>query len=137
MALSDDVSRIAGAAGRYAAPDEALAAVMPVEPAPGQRLYLCAYEAPDGTQGWLVLDDSAQPVTRRQTVRDAVSIAALVEVAEENLETEEREEPRLASPDQLDGHELGADAASALQTALPAIDELTRDVELHYKLELD
>jgi hypothetical protein len=137
VALSDDVSRIAEAAARYGAPEETVAAVIPVEPASGERLYLCAYEGPDGSQGWLVLDDSGRPVTRRQVIRDAASIAALVEVAEEHLDGVDAAQPRLASPAYLDSLSPPGNVAGALQSALPAIDELTRDVELNYKLELD
>jgi hypothetical protein len=137
VALSDDVSRIAEAAARYAAPDETVAAVIPVEPASGGRLYLSAYDAPERVQGWLVLDDSGQPVTDRQMIRDAASIAALVEVAEESADSEGADQPRVASPAYLDSLGVGDDVAGALQGALPAIEELTRDVELNYKLELD
>ena len=137
MALSEDVSRIADAAARYAAPGETLAALIAVEPASGDRLYLCAYEAPDRPEGWLVLDDAGAPVTRRELIRDAASIAALVEVAEEAVDAAGSEEPRLASPAYLDSLGLGGGVAGALQGALPAIEELTRDVELNYKLDLD
>ena len=140
MSLSEDVGRIAEVAARYAAPGEELAAVVPVEPASGERVYLCAYALADGTQSWLALDDRGAPLTNRTLIRDAASIAALVEVAEESAAVPTGDEPRLASPAYLDS--LGAAAANgevagALQGALPAIDELTRDLELNYKLELE
>jgi hypothetical protein len=135
VALSDDVSRIAEAAARYAGPEETLAGVIPVEPASGERLYLCAYAEPDGSHGWLALDAAGKPVANRQLIRDAASVAALVEVAEESLEVSVAE-PRLASPAYLDSIGAGGEVAGALQGALPAIEELTRDVELNYKLEL-
>lgn len=138
MALSDDVSRIAEAAARYAVAEEEVAAVIPVEPATGERLYLCAFVTPDGSQAWLAFDDDGAPVTNRTRVRDAASIAALVEVAEETVAAPDADEPRLASPTYLDsiGATAARDVTGALQSALPAIDELTRDVELNYKLEL-
>ena len=140
MSLSEDVGRIAEAAARYAAPGEELAAVVPVEPASGERVYLCAFALADGAQSWLGLDDRGSPLTNRTLIRDAASIAALVEVAEERAAVPAGDEPRLASPAYLDA--LGAaaangDIAGALQSALPAIDELTRDLELNYKLELE
>ena len=140
MSLSEDVRRIAEAAARYAAPGEDLAAVLPVEPASGERVYLCAFVQADGTQGWLALDDRGSPLTDRTLIRDAASIAALVEIAEESAAISLGDEPRLASPAYLDS--LGAatangDVAGALQSALPAIDELTRDLELNYKLKLE
>jgi hypothetical protein len=137
VALSDDVSRIAEAAAGYAVAGEEVAAVIPVEPSTGERLYLCAFVTADGSQAWLALDDDGAPVTNRTRVRDAASIAALVEVAEETVATPDEEEPRVASPSYLDSIGAAAgDVTGALQSALPAIDELTRDVELNYKLEL-
>jgi hypothetical protein len=140
VSLSEDVGRIAEAAARYAVPGEELAAVLPVEPASGERVYLCAFDLADGSQSWLALDDRGSPLTNRTLIRDAASIAALVEIAEESAAIPTGDEPRLASPAYLDS--LGAagangDVAGALQTALPAIDELTRDLELNYKLELE
>jgi hypothetical protein len=140
VSLSEDVGRIAEAAAQYAAPGEELAAVLPVEPASGERVYLCAFARADGTQSWLGFDDRGSPLTNRTLIRDAASIAALVEVAEESAAVASEGEPRLASPAYLDS--LGAaaangDVAGALQSALPAIDELTRDLELNYKLKLE
>jgi hypothetical protein len=140
VSLSEDVGRVAAAAVRYAAPGEEIAAILPVEPASGERVYLCAFVQPDGTQSWLGLDERGSPLTDRAVVRDAASIAALVEVAEESAGVTIGDEPRVASPAYLDS--LGAtatngDIAGALQSALPAIDELIRDLELNYKLKLE
>ena len=139
MSLSEDVERIAEAAACYAAAGEELVAVLPVEPASGERVYLCAYARGDGTQSWLGLDERGSPLKNRTLIRDAASIAALVEVAEESAAVPTGEEPRLASPAYLDslGAAANGDVAGALQSALPAIDELTRDLELNYKLELE
>ena len=139
MSLSEDVGRIAEVAARYAAPDEELAAVLPVEPASGERVYLCAFAQADGTQSWLALDDRGSPLRNRTLIRDAASIAALVEIAEESAAISPDDEPRLASPAYLDslGAAVNGDVAGALQSALPAIDELTRDLELNYKLKLE
>jgi hypothetical protein len=134
VSLSEDVGRIAEAAAWYAASGEELAAVMPVEPASGERVYLCAFARVDGSQSWLGLDDRGSPLTNRTLIRAAASIA------EESAAVTTGDEPRLASPAYLDS--LGAaavngDVAGALQNALPAIEELTRDLELNYKLELE
>jgi hypothetical protein len=140
VSLREDVGRIAQAAAPYAAPGEELAAVLPVEPASGERVYLCAFAQANGTQSWLALDDRGSPLTNRTLVRDAASIAALVEIAEESAASSVTgDEPRLASPAYLDslGAAANGDIAGALQSALPAIDELTRDLELNYKLELE
>jgi hypothetical protein len=85
-----------------------------------------------------VLDDDASPVTDRKLIRDTASIAALVEVVEESVAGEEASEPRLASLAYLDsiGPPGNGNVAAAIQGAVPAVEELTRDVEAHYKLEL-
>src|SRR6267378_572627 len=56
VSLSEDGGRIAEVAAGYAAPEEEVAAVLPVEPASGERVYLCAFVQPDGTQSWLAFD---------------------------------------------------------------------------------
>jgi hypothetical protein len=139
VSLSEDVGRIAEAAARYVAPGEELAAVLPVEPASGERVYLCAFAQADGAQSWLALDDRGSPLTNRTLIRDAASIAALVEIAEESAAVATGDEPRLASPGYLDslGAAANGELAGALQSAVPAIDELTRDLELNYKLKLE
>ena len=83
MALSDDLRRIADAAVRYAGPDEDLAGIVTAEPASGVRVYLCAYAVAGEPRTWLALDRDGQPVESRSLLRDALSIAALCELAEE------------------------------------------------------
>lgn len=83
MDLGAELEQAAASAVEHAGGD-ALAAVLPVEPAPGARRYLCAFESADGARSWLALDAEGRPVTSRRDVRDAVSIAALCEVAEES-----------------------------------------------------
>ena len=131
MALSEDVSRIAGVAAQHRAPGQQVAAVLAIETAVGERVYLAAFTDAEGAQEWLALDHDGAPVTSRERVREAASIAALVEVAEEAAE-QVTEGPRLASLPYLDS--LGGDGS--IGAALPAVEELTRDVEQHYKLEL-
>ena len=82
MSLGDEIERAAGAAAAFAAPGEQLAGVVPVEPAPGLRVYLCGFSRDDETS-WLVLDDGGQPVRERRLVRNAASIAVLCELADE------------------------------------------------------
>ena len=139
MALVDDLDRIARAATAQTLPGEEVTAVLAVEPAQGERLYLCAYESADGVRSWLVLDESGAPVTNRKRVRDAVSIAALCEVVEESVRAGESTEPRLASLSYLDSigsASTNGDLAAVVQSAVPAVEELTKDVESNYKLEL-
>src|SRR5439155_1053331 len=110
VSLSEDVGRIAEVAAGFAAPGEEAAAVLPVEPACGERVYLCAIVQPDGAQSWLAFDDGGTPLTNRTLIRDAASIAALVEIAEESAAILPEAEPRLASPAYLDS--LGAAVAA-------------------------
>ncbi len=82
MALSDDLDRISAAAAVFASPGERVAGLLAAEPLEGGRVYLCAYESAAG-HAWLALDADGRPVEERRRVRDAVSLAALCEVAEE------------------------------------------------------
>jgi hypothetical protein len=132
VALSEDVSRIAGVAAQHRTPGQQVVAVLAVETAAGERVYLAAYADAEGQREWLALDHDGVPVASRERVREAASIAALVEVAEDAAE-HVAEGPRLASLTYLDS--IGGD--SSIAGALPAVEELTRDVERHYKLELD
>ncbi len=139
MGLSDDVGRIATAAVAFAWPGEEVVAVLAVESADGERLYLCGFADGEEAQTWLVLDADGRPITNRKRVRDAASIAALCEVAEETVDDATDGEPRVASLAYLDS--LGAstgngDLAAAIQSALPAVDELAKDVEANYKVDL-
>ena len=84
MALADDLERIAGRAAAHARPGERVAAVLATEPASRRRVYLCAFEgAAEETPGWLALDGDGEPVDERVRLREAVSIAAMCELAEE------------------------------------------------------
>jgi hypothetical protein len=131
VALSEDLSRIAGAAAAHKTPGQEIAAVVTVESASGDRVYLTAFADANGQQEWLAFDDAGAPVTSRERVREAASIAALVEVAEDAVDRVPGE-PRVASLEYLDS--IGGD--SSIAAALPAVEELTRDVERHYKFEL-
>ncbi len=183
MELSDELTEIAALARRFGDEGEELAAVIAAEPSNGLRVYLCAYGGEGEDKSWLALDRDGRPVESRSALRDAVSIAAVCELAEEaagagELEDlraqlvalrlterpegiEEAEEaalalertvgtmPRLASPAYLDElgtaarrleHALGAQGPSrfteAMKRTAETVDELTRDVEGNYKLEL-
>jgi len=84
-----------------------------------------------------VLDATGVPVADRELVRDAVSIAALCEVAEEAAGVEP-DSARVASPALLDelGADAGPDVAEALKGAADTVEELVRDVERGYKRPL-
>jgi hypothetical protein len=83
MTLADELERIAQAAAAYAAPGERVAGILAAEPLGAGRLYLCAYEGASGGHAWLGLDVDGAPVASVRAVREAASLAALCEVAEE------------------------------------------------------
>jgi hypothetical protein len=136
MALDDDLRRTAEAAARFAAPGEDVAGIVPTEPGGSVRLYVVAYGAEEASS-WLVLDATGVPVEDGQLVRDAVSIAALCELAEEAAGVEP-DEARVATPALLDrlGVEGGAEVAAAVGAAGETVAELVRDVERGYKRPL-
>jgi len=176
VALTDDLERTANAAQALAEPAERVSGVLAVEPQPGFRVYLCAYDS----GAWIALDDAANTVAEERLVRDAAQLAGLCEAAAdiagggdlaelrarlrelaetdapEGIEEAEAaaaavadllaEEPRVATTAFLDElgarsrrleHALGTDSASpfgtAVQQALPAVEELAADVVRNYK----
>jgi hypothetical protein len=136
--LDQELRRIAEVAVTYCRDGEELAGIIPAEPGSGGRVYVCAYRDGDETS-WLVLDASGKPVSERALVKDAVSIAALCELAEE-AGGSGNGEAILATPAHLDS--LGAAAedrvafAEAMKRATGTVDELVRDVERGYKIRL-
>jgi hypothetical protein len=119
--LHADLERIAAAAGGLAGPDEAVGGVIPTEPEPGRRIYLCAYSGPGRT--WVALDDRGRLVSERSLVRAAVSVAALCELAEESagggkLEDLRRELVALRVTERPEGIEEAEAAALALEQTL-------------------
>jgi hypothetical protein len=124
-----------GVAASYAGPGETLSAVVATELSPGLRTYLCAFDGTDG-RTWLALDASGMPVTSRDRVREAISIAAACEVAEEA--TGAGEAPRVASPSYLDrlGAGNGAALAADIGEAVGVADEIANEIESQYKLPL-
>jgi len=136
VGLDADLRRAAEAAVPFATEGEELVGIVPAEPASGMRFYVCAFG--DGKEStWLVLDATGVPVEDRALVRDAVSIAALCEVAEEAAGIEP-DGPRVASPSYLDelGGKAGADLGGAVKGSTGSVDELLRDVERGYKRPL-
>ena len=136
--MNAELRRIAEAAVAYAAEGEELSGIVPAEPSQGVRLYLCAYRHGEETS-WLVLDADGAPVEDRSLVRDAVSIAALWELANE-LRGAETDGTQAASPGLLDEAAASAEDpaafAQAIAQATGTVDELIRDVERGYKRPL-
>jgi hypothetical protein len=82
VSLREDLESVAVAAAEFAAPGEDLGGVVAVETL-GRRVYLCAFAAATG-HTWLALDGDSRPITDMRLVREAASLAALCEVAEES-----------------------------------------------------
>jgi hypothetical protein len=82
MGLEAEIAAAREAAVGHAAPGEELVGVIPAEAADA-RIYLCAFQT-EGASAWLALDADGAPVVDRAILRDAVSIAALCELAEES-----------------------------------------------------
>jgi hypothetical protein len=138
MELERELRRIADAAVRHAAEGEELTGIVPAEPGSGVRAYVCAFTDGEETS-WLVLDADGGPVEDRSLVRDAVSIAALYELAEEATGVA-AEEPRVATPAELDALAAEADNpqafVAAMKGATGTVEELVKDVERGYKVPL-
>ncbi len=147
MALAEDLERIGALAAELATPGEELQAVLATEPRASGRTYLCAFEDGSGSRSWLALAGEGEPVADRQALRDAISIAALCEVAEEVAAGGELEELHAKlvqlriteSPDGIDEAEdavlelqrvLGAPPQLASPARLDAIGLATRQLEL-------
>src|SRR5262245_49851374 len=128
VGADDELGRAAAAAARLAGPGETLEALLAAEPAPGRRVYLCAFAGPAG-RSWLALDASSEPVTSRALLREAVSIAALCELADELAGQGPRS--RVATPEYLD-----AVGTPELASAFGSVQSLTEEVEGAYRGEL-
>lgn len=123
MTVAEEVGRIASAAAAFAQPGEELTGVLVAETL-GRRVYLCAFESAEG-RAWLALGADSEPLTERRLVREAASLAALCELAEESAGGGHLPELRarladLRETDNPDGiEEAEAAAASLAETLQP------------------
>ena len=147
MSLTDELEQIARDARTYADDGEELAAVIPAEPAHGVRVFLCAFSAGGEERSWIGLRPDGNAVLDRSLLRDAVSIAALCELAEDYADGVDaiEEPPRVASPAYLDA--IGAAArrleegpgsrfTEGMKQGSIAVEGLAAEVEGRYKVEL-
>jgi hypothetical protein len=119
VVLSDDLERIASAAQVLAGPGERVSGVLAVDPQPGFRLYVCAFDS----GAWVVLDAAAQTLTDERLVRDAAQLAGLCEVAADVAGGDDLAELRarlreLAETDAPEGIEEAEAAAAAVADLL-------------------
>jgi hypothetical protein len=119
MASVDDLERIAAVAAR---PGEQVTGILAAELLGGARVYLCAYES----GGWLALDDEGAPIASRQLVHDAVSLAALCEVAEETAGGGHLDELRARLAELRVTDETLAHSAEAAEEAATALADTLR-----------
>jgi hypothetical protein len=129
VALSEELERVAELALPFSAAGESLAGVLPTETGPGRRVYLCAFADAEGRRSWLALDGEGRAISDRATVRQAVSIAALCELAEETAVGGDLEELRsqlvtLRLTENPPGIEEAEAAALALEHTLGATPRL-------------
>ena|SRR3989442_614162 len=122
MELTQELHRVAEAALDYAPPSEDITAVIPTEPHAGSRVYLCAFGEGE-RRTWLALDAEGRPLADRSLLRDAVSIAALCELAEETAAGGRLDELRarlveLRETERPEGIEEAEEAALELERAL-------------------
>ena len=99
------------------------------------RAYLCAFEAPDGSRSWLVLDDEGTVVSARRDVRDVVAIAALCEIAEESAAGGDLDEllsqlVALRLTESPEGIDEAEDAVRALQRTIGTPPQLASPARL-------
>ena len=80
MGLAEDLERAAELASAHGG-DARVSAVLATEPEEGRRVYLVAFDDADGYRGWLAVRADGSPVDSRIELREAVSIAALCELA--------------------------------------------------------
>ena len=134
MALDTDLESIAVVVAARD-PGCVVAAVLAVEPASGERRYLCALEGADGLRGWLAVGADGEPVTRRRDVRDVVTVAAFCELAEEYAFPGDLDELRaqlvaLRLTENPGGIDEAEEAALALQHVLAAPPQLASPARL-------
>jgi len=123
VALTEELRRTAEAAVRYAEPAEEIVGIVAAEPTSGSRGYLCAYRDGDGQTSWLVLGEDGDAIADRGRVREIVSIAALVELAEETAGGGDLDEFRaqlvaLRMTENPSGIDEAEEAALALQSTI-------------------
>lgn len=122
MALAEELESVAADVARFAEEGEELVGVLAAEPASGERLYVCAFERGE-ERSWLVVNAEAIPVEDRARVREAVSIAAVCELAEENAGGAHLDELRsqlltLRLTENPEGIEEAEEAALELESTL-------------------
>jgi hypothetical protein len=124
VGLGAELERIAELAAAHAEGAEQVEGVIAAEPGRGRRVYLCSYLRGE-RRSWLALDAGGRPIERRSLVRDAISIAALCELAADTAAGGDLEELRgelvsLRLREDPPGIEEAEEAALALERTVGA-----------------
>ena len=135
MGLAEELRAAAEQAARFATDGETVVGVLPAETDPGARVYLCAFHSTDGHRTWLALDGAGQEVSDRVTLRDAVSMVALCELAAETAAGGDVDElisqlVAIRLTEAPDGIEDAEEAARELQRAIGAPPQLATPARL-------
>jgi YD repeat-containing protein len=117
MALADELEEVVARTGADA--------ILAAEARPAERIYVCSFAEADGGRTWQAYDAAGRAVTDRRRLRDAVSIAALCELAEETAGGGDLDELRsqlaaLRITESPPGIEEAEEAALELQRVLGA-----------------
>jgi hypothetical protein len=83
MTLERELEEALAAARSHAHPGEEAVAVMATEPGADGRVYVVAFASGEEELAYVALDAGGAPVSDRRVVKDAVTLAALAERAEE------------------------------------------------------
>lgn len=125
MTLVERLEEAHAAASGHASAGEEVVGVLPAEPGTGERVYMLAFSSGEALS-YLAIDSRHEPIHDRQLVRDAATILALAERAEEAsgaIMGPELIDRFGACAEQLDGLGVAAGAA-ACRAAVDALREL-------------
>jgi hypothetical protein len=81
MELLEELDRAVGLAAQHVEDADVVSGVVASEPRGGERVYLVSVDGGDGLRSWIAIRADGEPVTSRRELREAVSIAALCEIA--------------------------------------------------------
>jgi hypothetical protein len=133
--LAEELVRVGAFVARHAGPGDAVSGIIATESRPGERIYLCSFDDADGLRSWLAVRDDGSPVESRAGLREAVSIAALCEVATDaagggDLDALIARLAELREQEAPSGIEDAEEAAHALRLVLAAPPQLATPARL-------
>ena len=136
VGLAEDIERAASLASAHAESSDVVSGVIPTEPTSGGRVFLCAFDDADGRRSWLGVRDDGGVVDGRAELREAVSIAALCEVATDAAGGGDLD-ALIASLEELQATEAPPGIEAAVEAALELRDVLALPPQLATPSRLD